>query len=211
MLVKKEACMFKKTYILFVAGIFMNALAQNPGNLVNIAQINPAIKLDIRYATTNNFTKKTIYTAPKCYLCKDIAMRIDAVQKELETVGLGLLIFDGYRPVAATQIFWDLIGDERYVANPIKGSRHNRGCTVDCTLVDSKGKLLDMGTEFDDFTEKAHVVCTDFSQEILSNRKLLQDIMHKHGFQVLDTEWWHFDVVNWKDYPIIDTNFELLS
>lgn len=155
--------MLKKTLLFTLAGFFYaHNQAQNPGNLVNVAQLNPRIKFDVRYATENNFTKKVIYTAPACYLCEDIAQRIDAVQTELETMGLGLLIFDGYRPVAATQIFWDLIGDERYVANPAKGSRHNRGCTVDCTLVDSTGNLLDMGTEFDDFTEKAHSDCADF-------------------------------------------------
>lgn len=200
-----------KNSVLSLLLLSLNLAAQNVGNLVNIATINSNIKLDIRYATENNFTKTKVYTAAQCYLCKDIALRLDSVQKELEAKGLGLLIFDGYRPVAATKKFWDLIGDERYVANPAKGSRHNRGCTVDCTLVDKDGNLLAMGTEFDDFTEKAHSTCKDFSKEILDNRKLLRDIMHKHGFQVLETEWWHFDIKNWQDYPILDTNFDQLS
>lgn len=180
-------------------------------NLVNIQKVNPRIKLDIRYATPNNFAKKAVYTSCQCFLLNETAAKIDAVQKELEDMGLGLLIWDGYRPRSVQQLFWDLVPDPRYVADPKKGSRHNSGCAVDCTLIDKQGNLLKMPTDFDDFTEKAHRNYMHTSSTAIKNRELLEKIMVKHGFKGLPTEWWHFDLVGWEKYPFLDVGFDELE
>src|SRR5262245_38439969 len=127
------------TVILLVGICFMQDIScVNKHDLVNIQTINRRIILDIRYATTNNFTHTKVYPSAQCYLQREVAVALDAVQKELESKGFGLKIFDGYRPLSVQKIFWQLVPDERYVGNPAKGSKHNRGCAVDLTLVDSK-------------------------------------------------------------------------
>lgn len=103
---------------------------------------------------------------------------------------------------------WEIMPDERYVANPSKGSRHNRGCAVDLTLIDSLGNELDMGTSYDDFTEKSHIDYQDLPPKVLQNRKLLRETMMKFGFVPMRTEWWHFDYKDWKKYPILDIDIE---
>jgi D-alanyl-D-alanine dipeptidase len=180
-------------------------------NLVNIKKLNPTIILDIKYATADNFTHKVVYPSAHCYLCADAAQALNAVQKELQTMGLGLKIWDGYRPLAVQKIFWNLVPDERYVANPAKGSRHNRGCAVDCTLIDKHGKELLMPTAFDDFTDKAHADCMDVPLQAIKNRELLQKVMCKHGFKIMPFEWWHFDFAGWEQYPILDVSFDELD
>jgi len=173
-------------------------------DLVDIHSVNPRILLDIRYATTNNFTKQKIYDSPKCYARKHVARKLDAVQKELEHCGLGLKIWDAYRPLSAQWKLWAIMPDTNYVADPEKGSRHNRGCAVDVTLVDKNGNELLMPTEFDTFTEHAHRDYMDLPQEVIKNRQLLEDIMVHHGFIGMPTEWWHFDDVDWEKYSILD-------
>lgn len=201
-------------HLLLIALLMLTTITkaqQPPHNLVNIQKINPRIKLDIRYATPNNFTNKAVYTSSHCFLLKETAQKIDAAQKELEPMGLGLLIFDGYRPRSVQQLFWNLVPDPRYVADPKKGSRHNSGCAVDCTLVDAQGNLLEMPTDFDDFTEKAHRDYMHASPTALKNRALLEKVMVKHGFKGLPTEWWHFDLVGWEKYPFLDVGFDELD
>ena len=122
--------------------------------------------------------------------------------------GLGLKIFDAYRPFHVTQKMWELIKDERYVADPSKGSGHNRGLSVDLTLVDLKtGKELNMGTGFDHFTDTAHHNFTALPAEVLKNRKLLKELMEKQGFRALSTEWWHYSWPNDRNYPLLDIRF----
>lgn len=180
--------------------------------LIKLSQLIPTIRLDIRYATTNNFTGKQVYPVAGCYLEEAAAQALAAAQADFLKLGYGLLVFDAYRPRAVQKIFWDILPDPNYVADPAKGSRHNRGCAVDVTLVDLKtGQSLSMGTEFDDFTERAHRTCTDLPSEVLANRKLLEDIMHKHGFIGWVCEWWHFDYKGWENYPILDISFEELE
>lgn len=184
-------------------------------NLVNILTINPRIKLDIRYATKNNFLGFPVYSKEACYLHKDVANAVNKVQMELELCGLTLKIFDGYRPLHVQQVMWDKVKDERYVSNPAKNKgRHTRGTAVDLTLVDSTGKELEMPSEFDDFTEKAHSDYQKVSFEALKNRELLKLVMEKYGFEQLPTEWWHFDFIGWKDdvkYPPLNYTFEELA
>jgi D-alanyl-D-alanine dipeptidase len=175
-------------------------------DLVDITTINPNIRLDIRYATTNNFTHQKVYPSACCYVRKAVAERLDRVQKELESLGYGLLIWDGYRPLSVQRIFWNLVPDERYVMPPEKGSRHNRGAAVDVTLVKLDGTPIQMPTDFDDFSEKAHCNYMDLPQEVINNRQLLTSVMYKYGFTGVDCEWWHFDDTQWQKYPIEDIN-----
>lgn len=178
--------------------------------LVNIKTINQQILCDIRYATTNNFVGKKMYNSSACYMQRPVAEALNSIQKELEYKGLGLKIFDAYRPLSVQFTLWNLIPDERYVANPKKGSCHNRGCAVDVTLVDNFGNELAMPTDFDDFTEKSHRNYKNFPKEVLDNSLYLEKIMTKHDFVGLSTEWWHFDFIGWEQYPVLNILFEEL-
>ena len=179
-------------------------------SLVNIRTVIPTIQLDIRYATTNNFTGKQVYPCAECFLHVEAAQALKKVQEELQLQGLSLKIFDGYRPLSVQKIFWNLVPDPRYVADPKKGSRHNRGCAVDVTLTKIDGTALIMPTEFDDFTECAHAHYPKVSPEVAHNRALLQTVMTRHGFEIMETEWWHFDFKDWRNYPILDISFDQL-
>jgi D-alanyl-D-alanine dipeptidase len=187
--------------LLMVAAILTTAC--NRSTIVNIQSVNPHVVLDIRYATTNNFTGKKVYDSANCLLRASTARKLSDAQRELEQSGLGLKVYDCYRPLAVQRKFWSLVPDERYVANPAKGSRHNRGAAVDLTLVDRNGQELPMPTAFDDFTDKAHRNYTQLPPEALKNRALLEQVMTRHGFVGLPTEWWHFDDADWPSYPII--------
>jgi D-alanyl-D-alanine dipeptidase len=178
---------------------------------VDIEKIIPDILTDVRYATENNFTGKRLYQSAKCYLRRGVAKKLAEVQKKLKLAGLGLKIFDGYRPRAVQRIFWELLPDDRYVANPDIGSKHNRGAAVDVTLVDSMKRELIMPTPFDDFTERAHSDFSDLPEEILQNRSTLHSFMRDGGFIPLPTEWWHFDDSEWERYPLDDVSFETLA
>jgi len=188
----------------------MNKSFHDLHDLIDIITINPRIILDIRYATEDNFTKKKIYSSARCFLRADVAKKIDAIQKELETKDLGLKIWDGYRPLSAQRLLWAIMPDERYVMDPRKGSKHNRGSAIDLTLVDKQGNEVLMPTEFDDFTEKAHGDYMDLPQEAIDNRELLKSIMIKYNFIPQPAEWWHFDDCEWEKYPILDIDIEHL-
>ncbi len=203
---------FTYFYPFVIIFLMTNTLIQaNNSQLVDIKSIIPDIVLDIRYATTNNFTKQKVYSRPCCYLQKTTAEKLCKVHKELAELGFGLKIFDGYRPLSVQKIFWDVVPDSRYVMPPHKGSKHNRGSAVDLTLVTKDGKEVPMPTEFDDFSTKAHRDYKDLPAHIIANRNLLERVMHKHGFKGLRTEWWHFDDVDWQKYPLLDISFEKLT
>ena len=180
----------------------------------NLQQLIPTIVLDLRYASANNFVHQAVYPEGTTitFLRSPAANALLHVQEELQTKGLGLKIFDAYRPYSVTVKFWELIKDERYVANPTKGSGHNRGLAVDLTIIDLKtGVELDMGTAFDNFTETAHHSFTTLHSTILQNRKLLKDVMLKHGFNLLETEWWHYYWPNDRNYEVLDLDFKKLK
>jgi len=181
--------------------------AAGPTDLVEVQSINPRIRIDLRYATADNFVGRAMYGTSKCFLRREVAERLGDVQLELESLGYGLRIWDGYRPLSVQKEFWKLVPDERYVASPVKGSRHNRGAAVDLTLVDRDGKELEMPTKFDDFSEKAGAFapCSERAGE---NRRLLQRVMKAHGFEIFPSEWWHFDAVGWDKYDVLDLSFE---
>ncbi|HEY9614198.1 M15 family metallopeptidase [Allocoleopsis sp.] len=175
--------------------------------LIDIRSVNPKIALDIRYATTNNFLKQKLYSAARCVLRGAAARRLSQVQQDLEKQGLGLKVYDCYRPLSVQKLMWKVKPDSRYVANPAQGSRHNRGAAVDITLVDRNGKELEMPTSFDDFTERAHRNYSGASAQAKKNSKLLENAMKKYGFIPLATEWWHFDAPGWDNYALLDVKF----
>ncbi len=177
-------------------------------DLVDIKEVNPRIVVDLRYSTEDNFTKKKLYDSNTCFLRKSAAAKLDAVQKELEKVNLGLKVWDCYRPLGVQRIFWAIFPDERFVANPEKGSRHNRASAVDLTLVDSQGKELQMPTGFDDFSPRAGHDYQDLPDRIIKNRELLKDLMEKAGFLSLPEEWWHYDDQNWEQFDLMDIPFQ---
>lgn len=191
---------------------YQEGLRQNPdAELVDLEQVIPGIVLDIRYATANNFTGQKIYKAPRAYLRKPAAEALRTIQAELKEQGVGLKIFDAYRPYAATVKFYEVYPDTNFVAVPWRGSIHNRGCAVDLTLINlATGEELAMPTPFDDFTEKAGHDYMDLPENILRNRQLLKETMAKYGFSSYAAEWWHYNYMNWRDYDITDIPFENL-
>jgi D-alanyl-D-alanine dipeptidase len=179
--------------------------------LVELKTLIPHLVYDIRYATTNNFTGRRMYPAgtKTCFLRLPAARALQRVETKLNKQGMGLKIYDGYRPYAVTVKFWELIGDERYVAHPAKGSGHNRGIAVDLTIINlSDGKELNMGTDYDDFRENAHHAFTNLPAEVIANRKLLKDLMLEEGFILFDTEWWHYSLPDPKHYDLMDLPFK---
>ena len=197
--------------ILFSLLIMHPAIAQTDTTFVEILKLNPNIRLDIRYATTNNFLNQAVYPQARCFLRHDAALALDSIQKELEMIGLGLKVFDGYRPLSVQIKMWNILPDSSYVANPKKGSRHNRGMAVDLTLVDANGNPLPMPTEFDSFSKKAHQDFQELPDDVKLNRWILKTIMEKHGFKSIRTEWWHYDYKGWKSYNVLDKSFEELN
>ena len=151
------------------------------------------IDIDFPYATTNNFVKTKLYPCPRCFLRTDVARAVRQASQKLQQQGYGgLRLFDCYRPQPIQQKMWNIKPDERYVANPHKGSDHNRGIAVDLTILDLNGKPLDMGTPFDEFSLKAHHTYRELSSQVLKNRSLLKKTMASVGFHNIDTEWWHY-------------------
>lgn len=184
--------------------LFPTLKAEDP-RLLNVKKLAPGILVEMRYATNNNFTKQVLYpVADECLLCEPAALRLARVQKNLEKKGLGLKIWDCYRPVSVQKKLWSVVPDPRYVADPKTGSRHNRGASVDLTLVDSQGRELVMPTGFDNFSERAHRTFMDLPLEAIQNRERLQKEMEAEGFIGLPTEWWHFDDPEWGRFALRD-------
>jgi D-alanyl-D-alanine dipeptidase len=184
---------------------------KSPADLVDVKTIVPGVMLDIRYATTNNFTGQQLYSVARCCLRREAAERLCEVQAELRAQGLGLKIFDGYRPLSVQKKMWAIYPHPGFVADPAKGSRHNRGAAVDLTLIKLDGSEVPMPTPFDDFTERAHRGYRDLPSDAIHNRELLERVMTKHGFTGLPTEWWHFDLNNWREYPIMDVDYSRIK
>ena len=180
-------------------------------DLVDIKEVNRRIVVDMKYASEDNFTKKKLYDSNTCFLRKSTAVKLDAVQKELERMNLGLKVWDCYRPLAVQRIFWAILPDERYVANPETGSRHNRASAVDLTLVDSQGKDVQMPTGFDDFSPRADHGYQDLPDQVIRNRELLKGLMEKTGFISLPEEWWHYDDDKWVQFDLMDVRFQDLG
>ena len=185
-----------------------------PDELVELIKLDFTIKLDIRYATSNNFMKRKMYTQARAFLQRPAAEAVVRVNRKLHERGLGLLVFDGYRPWAVTKQFWDETPPEkrRFVADPQKGSRHNRGCAVDLSLYDLKsGKEIRMPSPYDDFTERAWPQYRGGTAPQRKMRDLLRSAMEEEGFTVHNGEWWHFDFKDWREYRVLDIPFEEIN
>lgn len=193
---------------------YRDAIRRNADNrLVELKSLAPGLVYDLRYATTNNFMHRLMYPqhTRTTFLRKPAAAALAAIQKELNSEGLGLKLFDAYRPFSVSEKFWELVKDERYVANPAKGSNHNRGTAVDLTLIDLRTKQeLPMGTGFDNFTDSAHHTFSGLPEQVLHNRDLLRSIMTKHGFSPLNSEWWHYTYTK-GTFDVMDLTFRQLN
>ncbi|GDX42189.1 D-alanyl-D-alanine dipeptidase [Bacteroidota bacterium] len=194
---------------------YLATIASSPiKRMVNVNKLIPSLKMELRYASKNNFTGKRMYppSSTTCYLREEAASALKAVSDSLSKRGFDLKIFDAYRPYAVTARFWKLIRDERYVANPRLGSGHNRGIAIDLTLVDkSTGVEIDMGTGFDNFSTAAHHSYLELQPQVLINRKILKEIMEHFGFKSLETEWWHYSLPNPKRYEVLNLSFRELA
>ena len=183
-------------------------------NMVDPQTLIPGLIYDLRYATEQNFTGKRMYPkgTQSSFLRVAAAKALEKAADSLRQYGLGIKIFDAYRPFRVTLRFWKLIKDERYVANPSKGSGHNRGIAVDLTLYELKsGDELNMGTGFDNFSDTAHHSFENLPAPIARNRFLLKSIMTQAGFNALETEWWHYALPNPSAYSILDIPFKKLK
>jgi D-alanyl-D-alanine dipeptidase len=183
-------------------------------DLVELVKLDPTIKLDIRYATTNNFLGTPLYTQARAFLQRPAAEALVRAHRELKAEGYGLIIHDGYRPWYVTEIFWTATPDDKklFVANPAQGSRHNRGCAVDLSLYDLRtGKEVEMPSGYDEMTKRAYADYPGGTAEERARRALLRHAMEKQGFAVNPDEWWHFDYKDWKQYPIQNARFEDLG
>ncbi len=188
-----------------------DATPPDPAALVDVAALDPTLIIDIRYATADNFTGKVVYPLARCRLRRAVAARLLRVQAALRARGLGLKLWDCYRPFSVQERFWALVPDARYVARPVRkdgapveGSKHNRGAAVDLTLVRADGSAVPMPTGYDDFTPRAHRGNRDVPAPARANAELLEQAMRAQGFAPLPTEWWHFDGPGWQDYPLAD-------
>jgi D-alanyl-D-alanine dipeptidase len=183
-------------------------------DLVELVKLDPTIKLDIRYATANNFLSTPVYTQARAFLQRPAAEALLRAHRELKADGYGLIIHDGYRPWYVTKIFWDATPDDKkiFVADPATGSRHNRGCAVDLSLYDLKtGKEVQMPSGYDEMTPRAYADYAGGTADERARRALLRHVMEQQGFTVLPEEWWHFDYKDWKQYPILNVKFEDLG
>ena len=195
-------------YVIDNKDSYKRSVARDPlKQMVELRSLIPDITYDLRYATTHNFMRRKMYIGNirHTFLRKPAAEALAKVQEELKTKGYGIKIFDAYRPYSVSVKFWDLVKDEKYVANPARGSAHNRGLAVDLTLIDLQTKAeVDMGTGFDNFSDTAHHSFNNVSPEVKQNRRLLKDTMKKFGFDFFDPEWWHYSWPNENDYELLD-------
>jgi zinc D-Ala-D-Ala dipeptidase len=211
---------FRVTPVRPVAQLLPVALAATPphesgdfrqSDLVELTSLDPAIKLDIRYASTRNFLGTPLYSQARAFMQRPAAEALVRVQRSLAAEGYGLLVYDAYRPWYVTKIFWDAMPPElhKFVADPTEGSRHNRGCAVDLTLFELRtGRAVSMPSLYDEATERAYANYSGGTAEQRRTRDLLRRHMEAEGFAVYEFEWWHFDYRDWKTYRIQNVRFE---
>ena len=214
-----------KTYLKILApaiffAFFSSALGQmaapkeankREADLIELKKLNKTIELDIKYATADNFVGKPVYPEARAFLQRPAAEGVVRVHKWLNKQGLGIVIYDGYRPWAITKLFWEVVREDqkKFVADPAKGSKHNRGCAVDLGIYDLKtGKAIPMPSAYDEFTDRAAPDYAGGTDEERNNRDKLRQLMEANGFTVNPNEWWHFDLIGWEQYAIYDIPFE---
>jgi zinc D-Ala-D-Ala dipeptidase len=179
--------------------------------LVELVKLDPTIKLDIRYATSNNFLSTPMYSQARAFLQRPAAEALLRAQRALREKGYGLEIHDAYRPWYVTKMFWEATPDDKkiFVADPREGSKHNRGCAVDLTLYDLKtGATVKMPSGYDEMSKRAYADYPGGTDDERARRAILRQAMEKEGFTVYPQEWWHFDYKDWKQYPIMNVRFE---
>ena len=183
-------------------------------DLVELVRLDPTIKLDIRYATTENFLSTPMYSQARAFMQRAAAEALVTVNQKLHGQGYGLMIHDAYRPWYVTKMFWDATPDDKkiFVADPATGSKHNRGCAVDLSLYDLKsGREVSMPSVYDEMTPRAFADYPGGTAEERRHRATLKMAMESEGFTVYPNEWWHFDYKDWKEYPIMNVRFEDLG
>jgi D-alanyl-D-alanine dipeptidase len=183
-------------------------------DLVELVRVEPGIHTDVRYATARNFVGRPVYMQARVFLQRPAAEAVARAHRALAAQGYGLLVFDGYRPWSVTRLFWEVTPSSlrEFVADPRKGSRHNRGCAVDLTLFDlATGAEVEMPSPYDDFTDKAAQDYEGGSPGQAARRAILREAMVHEGFLLYPSEWWHYDYEDWREYPILDVPFERLA
>jgi zinc D-Ala-D-Ala dipeptidase len=194
---------------------FQDAPPREPGpfrspDLVELVKLDGTIKLDIRYATPNNFTGRAVYDHARAFLQRPAAEALVRAHRALAPRGYGLLVFDGYRPWRVTKLFWDVTPPDKheFVADPAKGSKHNRGCAVDLSMYDlATGREVEMPSAYDEMSPRAYPTYAGGSAEARARRDMLREAMEHEGFTVEPNEWWHFNYKDWAQYPILDIAF----
>ena len=182
--------------------------------MIELTKLSKTIKLDIRYATADNFVGRPVYTEARAFLQRPAAEALISVNKLLKKQGLGLVIYDGYRPWSITKLFWEVVPEDKriFVADPRKGSKHNRGCAVDLSIYDLKtGRSIAMPSGYDEFSERASPNYVGGTGEERANRDKLRRMMEAAGFTVNPNEWWHFDYKDWEQYAIYDIPFSAIG
>jgi zinc D-Ala-D-Ala dipeptidase len=229
---KDSRILMKKYYgllaaICMVVSIAAEVMAQTPSGppvgagpyrpdaLVELVKLDSTIKLDIRYATPNNFFGKAVYPEPRAFLQRPAAEALLLAHRRLKEQGYGLVVYDAYRPWSITKLFWDITPPEKrvFVADPSVGSVHNRGCAVDVGLVDLRtGHEVEMPSAYDEMTERSFVTYTGGTAEQRARRDLLRKAMEQDGsFFVLPEEWWHYNFKDLRDYAIQDMPFSAID
>jgi D-alanyl-D-alanine dipeptidase len=201
------------------AGVYAEGPPSEPGpfrpvELVELTALDPTVRLDVRYATANNFLGRRVYAEARAFLQRPAAEALVRAHRALREKGHGLLVFDAYRPWSVTKLFWDLTPPARrdFVANPRTGSKHNRGTAVDLTLYDlATGREVEMPSPYDEFSERAHPAYAGGPPAARARRDALRAALEGEGFTVEPNEWWHFNWKDWRSYPILDVSFESLA
>jgi D-alanyl-D-alanine dipeptidase len=193
-------------FIIFTLSSYVFLFPQSKSTeIVDMSEIIHGLKVDIKYATKYNFTQQKLYTIGKAFGTIPMAKSLKLINDSLSKEGLGIIILDAYRPRVIQWLLWEITPDSEFVADPRKGSRHNRGSAVDLTLYDIKtGEELEMPTPFDEFSERASHNYQHLPEEVKRNRDILKNIMTKNGFNKYDAEWWHYNHIESLDFPLRD-------
>ena len=182
-----------KLIITFLSALLSFVIWGQQSDFVRLKDLSPDFVYELKYATPDNFLKQAVYDCGECYLRKSTAEALVKANEAFKQLGYRIKLFDCYRPLSVQKKMWKILPGTHYVANPAKGSKHNRGAAVDLTLVDAQGKELNMGTPFDFFGKEAHHTYTQHSKEVLENRKLLKETLDKFNFKSIYSEWWHYE------------------
>jgi len=182
-----------KLIITFLSALLSFVVWGQQSDFVRLKDLSSDFVYELKYATPDNFLKQAVYDCGECYLRKSTAEALVKANEAFKQLGYRIKLFDCYRPLSVQKKMWKILPGTHYVANPAKGSKHNRGAAVDLTLVDAQGKELNMGTPFDFFGKEAHHTYTQHSKEVLENRKLLKETLDKYNFKSIYSEWWHYE------------------